>query len=128
MAPATSGRLSKPTLARLAESKIIGVRAGVTDHRFLGVWVVVVGDRAFVRSWNDKPGGWFRAFLDEPRGTLQVGDRMVRVRARPVRSERVLDAVDAAYREKYHTPGALKYVRGFRLPRRRKTTMELGPR
>jgi hypothetical protein len=128
MAAAASRRLSKPMLARLAESKIIGIRAGVAEHRFLGVWIVVVGGRAFVRSWNDKPNGWFRAFQDEPRGTLQAGDRSIRIRARHVTSERVLDAVDAAYREKYRTPGALTYVRGFRLPRRRRTTVELVPR
>ena len=35
-------------------AKIMGVRAG-TEHRYTGVWVVVVNDRVFARSWNDKP-------------------------------------------------------------------------
>jgi hypothetical protein len=30
--------------------------------RYTGVWVVVVEGRAFVRSWNDKSTGWYRAF------------------------------------------------------------------
>jgi hypothetical protein len=128
MARVLPKRFSRPLVRQLTEGKIIGVRAGSNDHRFLGVWVVVVGDRVFVRSWNDKPDGWFRAFKEEPRGTIQVGDRTVRVRARHVASDRMLDAVDTAYREKYRTPGALRYVRGFRLPRRRRTTMELLPR
>jgi hypothetical protein len=36
--------------------------------------------------------------------------------------------VERAYAEKYFTPGSLKYVRGFRTPRRRETTMEFVPR
>jgi hypothetical protein len=118
---------SKPLLARVDATKIFGVRAG-TVHRFVGVWAVVVKDRIFVRSWNDKPNGWYRAFLEEPAGALQAGEREVRVRARKVRGERMLDAIDEAYAAKYVTPSGRKYVRGFRLPRRRATTLELLPR
>jgi hypothetical protein len=109
---------SKPLLEAVDAAKIAGVRAGAAPHRYLGVWIVVVHDRVFVRSWNDKPGGWYRAFVGEP----------VRVRARRVRGERLLDAIDEGYAAKYVTPGARKYVRGFRLPRRRATTLELLPR
>ena len=49
----------------LRNAKILGVRAG-TEHRYTGVWVVVVEGRLFVRSWNDKPTGWFHAFRREP--------------------------------------------------------------
>ena len=52
-------------VAALRNSKILGVRAG-TEHRYTGVWAVVVEDRLFVRSWNDTPTGWFRAFRREP--------------------------------------------------------------
>ena len=80
-----------------------------------------------MRSWSDKPHGWYRAFLDEPLGALQAGTRTVRIRARKVRGERLLDAIDEAYAAKYVTPSGRKYVRGFRLPRRRATTLELLP-
>ena len=33
------------------------------------------------RSWTLKSGGWYRTFLDDPLGTIQVGDRHLRVRA-----------------------------------------------
>src|SRR5438876_11695027 len=100
-------RFSKPALAELAKAKILGVRAG-TDHRFTGVWVVVVEGRTFVRSWNDKPTGWYRAFLAEPLGSIQVGGREIPVRARLTRSGRLQDAVTRAYGEKYPTKGSEK--------------------
>lgn len=81
----------------------------------------------FARSWTLKPGGWYRTFLDDPRGAIQVGQREVRVRAVGVRSERLRDAVERAYAEKYPTPGSLKYVRGFRTARRREATIEFVP-
>ena len=49
-------RFSEATLEELANAKILGVRAGA-EHRYTGVWVVVVEGRVFVRSWNDKPTG-----------------------------------------------------------------------
>ena len=120
-------RFTRPVATALEASKIIGVRAGV-EHRFRGVWVVVVDGRVFVRSWNDKPNGWYRAFLAEPLGTLQVGDREVRIRAKKSRGERLMDAIDAAYKDKYPTPGSRKWVVGFATARRRATTLELVPR
>ena len=117
--------LPRPVVAAIDDSKIIGIRAGArSDHRFIGVWAVVVDGRAFVRSWTLKPDGWYKAFLDDPLGTIQVGERQVRVRAVRARSTRLRDAVERAYAQKYSTPGSLKYVRGFRTPRRRETTME----
>ncbi|MFN2566356.1 MAG: DUF2255 family protein [Gemmatimonadaceae bacterium] len=124
----TPRTFSKPTLAALDAAKILGVRAG-TEHRFTGIWVVVVNGRVFVRSWNDKPTGWYRAFLEEPLGVIQAsGGREIRVRAKKVRGERLLDAIDEAYGEKYNTPASRKWVRGFAQPRRRATTIEFAPR
>lgn len=111
----------------LHKAKILGVRAG-TEHRYIGVWVVVVEDRVFARSWSDKPTGWFRAFKKEPEGMIQVGDRELRVRGKPVRSARIRDAVTAAFAEKYNTKGSRKWVEGFAEPERVLTTMEFVPR
>ncbi len=121
-------RLSRPLVAALTAAKIIGLRAGLETHRFIGVWVVVVDGRAFVRPWYNKANSWYRVFLEEPRGLLQAGEREVRIRALPCRSETIRDKIDAAYAEKYPTPGSRKWVRGFRTPRRRATTLELVPR
>lgn len=94
-------------------------------HRYTGVWVVVVERRIFVRSWNDKPTGWFRAFLAEPNGTFQIGAHEVPVRGARPRSERILSAVTSAYAAKYDTKASQKWVEGFAEPGRAANTLEL---
>jgi hypothetical protein len=123
---AAARRFSKATLDELASAKILGVRAG-TEHRYTGVWVVVVEGRAFVRSWNDKPTGWCRAFRVEPLGSIQLAGREIPVRARQTRSERLRDAVTRAYAVKYTTKASEKWVHGFAEPHRADTTLELVP-
>ena len=118
-------RLPGTVVTAIDASKILGVRAGArSDHRFTGVWPIVIDGRVFARSWTQKAGGWYSSFQDDALGALQVGDREVRVRAVPVRSERILDAIEKAYAEKYPTPGSRKYVRGFKTARRRAATVE----
>jgi hypothetical protein len=121
-------RFSKAVLAAIAKDKILGVRAGPGDHRYIGVWVVVVDDRVFIRSWGLERRSWYHAFREQSIGMIQAAGRELRVRAVTDVSERAKTAVDKAYAEKYDTPGALKYVRGFaRSKRRRDTTTELRP-
>ena len=119
-------RFSGPALEELAKAKILGVRAGA-EHRYTGVWVVVVEGRAFVRSWNDKPTGWYRAFLTQPLGSIQLAGQEIAVRARQLRGERLRDAATRAYGEKYNTKASEKWVRGFEEPGRAAATLELLP-
>jgi hypothetical protein len=124
-----SRRFSRLVVAAIDKSKILGIRAGArSDHRFIGIWPVVVDGRVFARSWKQAAGGWYRTLLDDPLGAIQVGERQIRVRAMRVRSARIRDAVERAYAAKYPTPGSAKYVRGFRTVRRRETTVEFVPR
>ena len=126
---ATRKRLSRPIVAAADAAGIMGIRAGArSDHRFTGVWPIVVNGRLFARSWTRKARGWYRAFLEDPLGTIQVGERQIRVRAVRARGKRICDAVERAYSEKYDTAASKKYVRGFRTPRRRETTTEFVPR
>jgi hypothetical protein len=120
-------QFSADTLAVLRESKGLRIQAGTSPHRFIGIWVVVVKDRVFVRSWSVKPNGWYRTFLEEPRGTIQVADCNIAVRAIPIKSEALRDAADRAYLDKYNTPGALKYAKDLGRVKSRATTIELVP-
>jgi hypothetical protein len=118
-------RFPKATLAGFEATKYLYIRAG--DHRFIPIWVVVVDGRVIVRSWNDKPEGWYRAFLAERHGAVQIEGKEVPVRAFCVRSTRLNDVADAAYAQKYTTKANAKYVKGFRIDRRKATTLELVP-
>jgi hypothetical protein len=124
---AKSDTFKDEIVEELRKAKILGVRAGA-EHRYTGVWVVVVNDRVFARSWSDKPTGWFRAFKKEPAGTIQVGERELRVRGNVVRSARLRDAVTVAFGEKYNTKGSRKWVEGFAEPERVVNTIEFVPR
>lgn len=122
---AMAQRFSKKTLAALDATRYLYIRAG--DHRFIPIWVVVVEGRVIVRSWNDKTKGWYRAFLSQPLGAVQLDDDEVPVRAVPLRSTRLNDAADAAYAAKYTTKANAKYVKGFRTAKRKAATLELSP-
>ena len=111
----------------IGDGKMLAIRAGSQPHRFIGIWAVVVEGRVFVRSWSLKPRSWYRTFLEEPRGAVTVEGREIAVRAVQTRSERLKDAVDRAYLEKYNTPGSIKYARDLGRTRSRATTTELLP-
>lgn len=120
-------RFKEELLAAIDESKGLRIRAGVLPHRFIGIWVVVVEGRVFVRSWSVKPRSWYRTFLKEPRGAVQIGGHEISVRAIHTRGERLKDAVSRAYLAKYNTSGSLKYAQDLARPKSRATTTELVP-
>lgn len=120
---------SKEIVAAIRDGKILGIRAGTKPHRVIGIWAVVVEGRVFVRSWGLKERSWYRAFLEEPVGVIEVEGREIPVRAVFTRSERLKQAVDRAYAEKFTTKWSKHFVRGFaRSKKRRDTTTELVPR
>ena len=118
-------RFSPPVLAQIEKTKYLYIRSG--KHRYIAIWVVVVNGRVMVRSWNDKPSGWYRAFLSDPLGHIRFDEHEVPVRAVPVRNARLNDGADEAFAVKYTSKGNLKYVEGFQLARRKATTLELVP-
>ena len=120
-------RFPKSVVEAIDAAKILGIRAGAKPHRIIGSWVVVAEGRVFVRSYSLKERSWYRTFLEEPRGIIEVNGKQMKVRPIFTRSERLKKLVDRAYAEKYNTPGSLQFVKGFRLKKRRDTTTELVP-
>ena len=123
----TKARFSDEVLAILHKRKGLRIRAGIGTHRFIGIWMVVVEDRVFVRSWSIKPDGWYRAFLKEPGGAIRVPDHEIAIRAVRIKSERLRNAIDRAYLAKYSGPGSLKYAKDLGREKSRATTLELVP-
>jgi hypothetical protein len=120
-------RFPDEIVAAIRDGKILGIRAGTQPHRIIGIWAVVVEGRVFVRSWSLKPRSWYWTFLEDPEGIIQVGDLQIPVRAVRTRSERLKDAVDRAYLEKYDTTGSIQYARDLGGEKSRATTTELVP-
>jgi len=123
----SSRRFPKQIIDAVRDAKILGIRAGTKRHRVIGIWAVVVEGRVFVRSYTLKPRSWYRAFLDEPRGMIEVNGKEIKVRPVFTRSERLKKLVDRAYAEKFPTPGSRVFVEGFKEKKRRDTTTELVP-
>jgi len=104
----TKNRFDTSTLSRIRKEKILGIRAGPESiHRVIGIWAVVVEERVFARSWSLKPRSWWRTFLENPQGSLFIGEQEFVIRAIQTRSERLKDLVSQAYKEKYNTPGSI---------------------
>lgn len=124
----SKNRFEPQVLERIREEKIFGIRAGrESTHRVIGVWAVVVEGRVFARSWGMKPRSWWRTFLEDPYGSVFVGDKEIPVRAVQTRSERLKDLVSQAYKEKYNTPGSVQFVKDMSSKKSRDTTTELVP-
>lgn len=121
-------RFEPQILERIRKEKIFGIRAGrESTHRLIGIWAVVVEGRVFARSWSLKPRSWWRIFLEDPYGSLFVGEQEMPVRAVQTRSERLRDLVSQAYKEKYNTPGSMQFVKDMSGKKSRDTTTELVP-
>jgi hypothetical protein len=114
-------------VSAIRKAMVIGLKAGTQPHRFIAVWAVVVEGRVFVRSWSLKERSWYRTFLAEPRGVIEVAGEEFPVRAVRTRSDRLKRAVDRAYLEKYHTPASIKFARDLGRAKSKATTTELVP-
>jgi hypothetical protein len=123
-------RFREDVLATIHKDRMLGIRAGSkSEHRVIGIWAVVVEGRVFVRSYTMKPRSWWRTFLEDPYGEIFVAKRKrgIKIRAVQVKSEKLKEAVSAAYKEKYNTPGSVGYVADMSRSPSRDTTTELAP-
>lgn len=124
----SQGRFPDSVIGKIYKDKILGIRAGKNSkHRVIGIWAVAVDGRIFVRSYQAKPGGWWQTLIDDPHGQIYLYQRKrgIKVRAVPVTSEKLKDAVSAAYREKYNSPGSVEYVKEMSRSPSKDATMEL---
>lgn len=121
-------RFTGDILAAIDKGKILGIRAGKeSTHRVIGIWAVIVEGRVFVRSWSLKPRSWWRTFLEDPYGSMFVGEQEFVIRAVQTRSERLKDLVSQGYKAKYNTPGSIQFVKDMSRKKSRDTTTELVP-
>jgi hypothetical protein len=112
------------TLGLLRTTEEIRMRTGKHPDRGVVIWAVVVGDAAFVRSVRGPTGKWYKSAAADGRATLEIGDRLIPVRAIAVSDPPTIAAVSAEYLAKYATS---RYAEAMVRPDTLPTTLRLEP-
>ncbi|MGK5681483.1 DUF2255 family protein [Actinoplanes sp. URMC 104] len=102
----TTGELQR--IAAAEELEIAARRADGTPRRPLPIWVVVVGDAVYVRTWHRRGTGWFGHVLATGRAGIRVPGLAADVAVEDVGAgpDELRAGIDAAYRAKYGRYGA----------------------
>jgi hypothetical protein len=124
----TDPRFPPEVLDRLRTQREVRIetRAGpdAPIHRTI-IWVVVDGDRAFVRTYRGARSRWYREVLIEPDCTLWLGTEALPVRAVAATERDLVAAVSRGFETKYaRSSSTPAMVRDEVLD----TTLELLPR
>lgn len=118
------------TLARLRgarEVRIETTKLGGVGSRRVIIWIVVVGERPYVRSYKGPDGLWFRETVRRPDVVIHAEDQAIPVRAVPATDGPTVEAVSQAFRDKYgnRSPGSTQMMLE---PSTLETTLRLDPR
>jgi hypothetical protein len=89
------------------------------------IWVVVVGDEVFVRSWRGAEGRWYKDLASGGPATLEFPGHRLAVQAVPASDAKSVARTSSEILRKYrHSSHAQEMVRAEILP----TTLRLEPR
>jgi hypothetical protein len=89
------------------------------------IWLVVVGDRLFARTYRGPASRWYREAAAQPDCALEVAGRTYPVTVKAVLDSELWQQVSAGYQLKYAgDPSTAAMVRSEVLP----TTIEFHPR
>jgi hypothetical protein len=107
------------------ELQLASVRRDGTLRSPVTIWVVRHGDDIYVRSVNGRTSSWFRGVQVRHQGHIRAGgaDKDVSF----VETDDVSDALDSAYRAKYHRY-AESIVDPITSPAAQAATLKLVPR
>ena len=117
---------SKAFLKCIKETQITSVRAGKDRTKFTGIWMVVVQERIFGRSYYGAERSWYTALLDGNDGDLKCGKEIVPVKGvKPADIDAIAGAINKAYEKKYLVKAYnKKWVDGLNQPERIERTIE----
>jgi len=113
-------------LEYIKTNSIIGIKAGNQRPDFLEIWMVVVRDRIFARSWGLAERSWYHSFVKDPMGQIQCGDTIYTIKAIiPSDINELTDEINQAYLTKYNTGQNIRYSKGIIRQKHIDHTMEL---
>lgn len=91
------------------------------------IWIVVDGDRVYVRSVRGDRGHWYQSASERPdEATLHVGDRVIPVRAMNAADQESITRCSEGFESKYRRSRAS--LLSMLQPNTLETTMRLEPR
>lgn len=112
------------TLAVLHAEREVRIRAGDGSRRGTVIWVVVVQERVYARSFQGERGKWYQAAVRDGHAALQASGRDIPVAVHRVTSEPLIEAVSRAYLTKYADS---EYAQAMVRPEVLGTTVRLEP-
>jgi hypothetical protein len=120
---------SKAFLKCISGTQITSVRAGKGREKFTGIWMVVVKDRIFARSYQLSERSWYTALLNGDTGDIKCLKEIVSVKGlKPEDIDNVTAAINKAYEKKYLVKAYnKKWVDGLAQAERVARTMEFIP-
>ena len=112
------------TLATLRTTEEIRIRTRKHKGQGVTIWIVTVGDQAFIRSFRGAQAKWYIDAIADGQATLEVGGRQLAVRLTPVRDAATIEAVSQAYLKKY---ASSPYAKAMVAPEVLPTTLRVDP-
>ena len=114
-------------ISEVDRQELIGIKAGTGYRCFLSIWMVVVENAIYVRSWGQRKG-WYKVFQAEPQGMVSLKSGQYPVEAQFVNTDDpVNDRVDQAFRDKYNAQKFRRYVDDLLSQESLATTVRLLP-
>ncbi|MFC3757613.1 DUF2255 family protein [Chryseobacterium tructae] len=104
---------------------IIEIKAGSERLDFLEIWMVIIQDRIFARSWGLAERSWYNTFLKCPAGQIKCDDILYNIKAIiPEDLNQLTEEINQAYLTKYNFGRNSKYAIGIIEDKHVRRTME----
>lgn len=112
-------------IAYINNNSKAGIKAGADRKDFLDIWMVVVDDRIFARSWGFAERSWYNTFLQNPKGAIKCDDMIFSIEAFIPKDNKVItEKINNAYLAKYNSPHNIEYAKGIIEKKHVEKTME----
>lgn len=109
----------------IKNNNLIGIRAGSERTDFLEIWMVIVQNRIFARSWGLAERSWYTTFLKNPVGQIKCADAIYDINAGiPEDINLLTEEINQAYLTKYNVGQNRKYAMGIIEEKHIEKTME----
>lgn len=109
----------------IKNNTIIGIKAGIERSDFLEIWMVVVEDRIFARSWGLSEKSWYNTFIQHSKGQIKCGNLIFDIQGIiPADNDELTTHINHAYLAKYNSAHNIKYAEAIIKKKHIEKTME----